>query len=135
MNEARELCKFSAMQATLQKYHKILCPTRAVLTISGAPTPRMPLSVPRNITIPLSLRLAQPLGDDCGVKTRNRPAPRKADEDDTEPILALPTCRVEDEGANAPLGLGNVVNTAKKPRPRPTSSRRLCDIFLYFSLF
>lgn len=91
----------------------------------------MPLSVPRNMTIPLSLRLRLVLDDDCGVTTRNRPAPRKADEDDTEPILALPTWRVEDEGANAPLGLGNVVNTAKKPRPRPTSSRRLCAIFLF----
>ena len=138
MNEARELCKFSAMQATLQKIpilkiNKILCPACDVLTISGAPTPRMPLSVPRNMTIPLSFRL--PLDDDCGVTTRNRPAPRKADEDDTEPILALPKCRAEEEGANASLGLGSVVNTAK-PRPRPTSSHRLrAGIFLNLFFF
>ena len=75
------------------------------------------------------------LDDDCGVTTRNRPAPRKADEDDTDPILALLTCLAEEEGANASLGWGSVVNTTKKPRPRPTNSRRLCEgIFFYLEI-
>ena len=77
--------------------------------------------MPRNMTIPLSFRL--PLDDDCGVTTRNRPAPRNADEDDIDP-----TWRVEEEGANAPLGLGNVVNTAKKPG----TDRRVADVFVTY---
>mmetsp|Transcript_14666 Transcript_14666/g.42204 ORF Transcript_14666/g.42204 Transcript_14666/m.42204 type:complete len:185 (-) Transcript_14666:3337-3891(-) len=96
------------------------------------PEPLRPLPV-----VPLPSFLL-PLLDNCGATTRNRPVPRKADEEDTDPMLAPTTCRAEEDGANALLGPGSMVSATARPRPRPTrgqsSSRRRVGIFLLLFL-
>lgn len=111
------------------------------LTISGAPTPRMPLSCPRNMDRPvLELLLLAPLlllpasvllllGV---IATRKRPEPKNADEADADPTELVDIACLA--GAKESMGLGRRRKVVTAARASPTRRRRaiVCNFFLNY---